>query len=88
MGEKEFWQSKTIMRGWQQSWMTNLEETGARLKEESSSVFKIWEWRRETPLNCWDTPGWKIRKVEPTMKEKNDLGEKHLTDDNSFLRQL
>ena len=28
------------MRGWQQSRMTNLEENGARLKEESSSVFQ------------------------------------------------
>src|SRR3954464_12388438 len=31
--------------------------------------------------------GMKIRKVEPTMKELKDLGERHLTDDNSFLRQ-
>src|SRR4051812_22069902 len=31
--------------------------------------------------------GIKIRKVEPTMKELKDLGERHLTDDNSFLHQ-
>ena len=29
----------------------------------------------------------KIGKVEPTMKELKDLGERHLTDDNSFLHQ-
>ena len=23
---------------------------------------------RNTTMNCWDTPGWKIRKVEPMMK--------------------
>ena len=28
-----------------------------------------------------------IRKVEPMMKKIKDLGERHLTDDNAFLRQ-
>ena len=32
---------KTITRGWQQARITNLEENGARLKEEFSSVFQI-----------------------------------------------
>ena len=31
--------------------------------------------------------GMKNRKVEPTMKNLKDLGERHLTGDNSFLRQ-
>ena len=31
--------------------------------------------------------GMKNRKVEPTMKNLKDLGERHFTDDNSFLRQ-
>ena len=32
---------KTIMRGWHQARTMNLEENGARLKRNSSSVFKI-----------------------------------------------
>ena len=48
-GWKRFSQSKTIMRGWQQASTMNLEENRARLKRNSSSVFKWWEWQRETP---------------------------------------
>ena len=87
-GWKEFSQSKTIMRGWHQARTMNLEENGARLKRNSSSVFQCWEWWRETPpwiveaLRNENWKGW-------TNDEKNlkDLGERHMTDDNSFLRQ-
>ena len=87
-GWKLFSQSKTIMRGWQQTRTMNLEENGARLKRNSSSVFKCWEWR-------WETPPWIVEALRNenwkgwTNDEKNlkDLGERHLTDDNSFLRQ-
>ena len=37
------------MRGWHQAGTTHLQENGARFKRKSSLVFKIREWRRETP---------------------------------------
>ena len=68
-GWKEFPQSKIIMRGWQQARITNLEENGARLREKNllrSSESENYD--ENTTMNCWDTPKWKIRNVEPTMK--------------------
>ena len=43
---------------------------------------------RNTTMNCWGTGIKKNIKVEPMMKNNlEDLGERHLTDDKSFLRQ-
>ena len=56
-GWKEFSQSKTIMRGWHQARTTNLEENGARFKRNSSSIFKCWEWR-------WETPPWIVEALQ------------------------
>ena len=76
MDEKNISQSKTLMRGWQQARIMNLEENGARLKRNSSSVFNIWEWWWETPSNCWDTTGWKVERLNRQWKEfESDLGE-------------
>ena len=88
MGEKKILTIETITRGWQQARITNLEENGARLREKSSSVFKCREWGSATQALIADAlrnenyKGW-------TNNEKNlkDLGERHLTDDKSFLRQ-
>ena len=69
MGEKEFWQLETIMRGWQQARMTNLEENGARLKEESSLVFQTEnddEKYREELGRCSETMN--TRNVESKLK--------------------
>ena len=88
-GWKEFSQSKTIMRGWQQASTMNLEENRARLKRNSSSVFKWWEWQRETPPRIIEAHRKNQKRRGWANYEKNlkDLGEKHLTNDNSFLRQ-
>ena len=88
-GWKRFSQSKTIMRGWQQASTMNLEENRARLKRNSSSVFKWWEWQRETPPRIIEAHRKNQKRRGWANYEKNlkDLGEKHLTDDNSFLRQ-
>ena len=88
-GWKRFSQSKTIMRGWQQASTMNLEENRARLKRNSSSVFKRWEWQRETPPRIIEAHRKNQKRRGWANYEKNlkDLGEKHLTDDNSFLRQ-
>ena len=88
-GWKRFSQSETIMRGWQQASTMNLEENRARLKINSSSVFKWWEWQRETPPRIIEAHRKNQKRRGWANYEKNlkDLGEKHLTDDNSFLRQ-
>ena len=43
MGEKKILTTETIMRGWHEARAMNLEENGARLKRNSSPVFKIQE---------------------------------------------
>ena len=79
---------KTITRGWQHARITNLEENGARLKRNSSSVFKRCEWHRETPPIIIEAHRKNQKRRGWANYEKNlkDLGERHLTDDNSFLR--
>ena len=97
MGWKDSW---IVVDGWKkiltiennyermhQARTMNLEENGARFKRNSSSVFKCWEWWWEPPWIVeilWNEnwKGW-------TNDEKNlkDLGERHMTDDNPFLRQ-
>ena len=57
-------------------------------RKNSPSIFKCREWR-------WETPPWIVEILRDdnwkgwTDDDKNltDLGERHLTDDNSFLRQ-
>ena len=54
-------------------------EERVRIKRNSSSVFKIQEWRRETPPNCWETPeGLKEEKVEPKPKRVWKILEKDI----------
>ena len=85
---KEFSQLKPIMRGWRQARPMNLEENGARFKRNSSSVFKIREWRRETPSRIVEAlRNEKLERLNQRWKKLKDLGERHMTDDNSFLRQ-
>ena len=80
---------------WKQLWEDGLELEPWILKrmeqdweKKSSSVFKYREWRLETPPRIVDAlrnekwKGWS--KDEKNLK---DHGEKHLTDDSSFLRQ-
>ena len=55
------------MRGWQQASTMNLEENRARLKRNSSSVFKG-ENDDDEPPKLLRHSGMKIRKVESTMK--------------------
>ena len=88
-GWKRFSQSKTIMRGWQQASTMNLEENRARLKRNSSSVFKWWEWQRETPPRIIEAHRKNQKRRGWANYEKNlkDLGETHLTKEKSFLRQ-
>ena len=70
MGEKNFSQSKTIMRGCHPARTMNLQENGPRFRRNPSSVFKNREWRRETPpwiveiLRNEEQKGW-------TSDEKN-----------------
>ena len=47
----------------------NLEENGARLKEESSLVFQTENDDEKYHHDLFRHSGMKIRKVEPTMKE-------------------
>ena len=88
-GWNEFSQSKTIKRGWQQASTMNLEENRARLKRNSSSVFKWWEWQRETSPRIIEAHRKNQKRRGWANYEKNlkDLGERHMTDDNSFLHQ-
>ena len=65
---KEFSQSKTIMRGWQQVRTMNLEENGARLREKSSSVFKSENDDKKHHHELLRYSGMTNRKVEPMMK--------------------
>ena len=68
-GWKELSQLKTIMRGWPRTRTTNLRENGQDLEENSSSMFKCREWRRETPSKLLRYSGrMKRGKVEPAMK--------------------
>ena len=77
------------MRGWHQARIMNLEENGARFggktllrssKSENDDEKHHHELFRHSKM--------KNGKVDPMMKIiLKDLGERHLTDENSFLRQ-
>ena len=90
MGEKDSQYRKQLWEDGNKLEWRILERNGARFKGNSSSVFKILEWRQET------LP-WIVEILQENQKrrgwandEKNltDLREIHMTDDNSFLRQL
>ena len=69
-GWKELSRTKTIMRGRHKASTMNLEDNGARLKRNSSTVFKIPRMTtRNTTMNCWDTLGWKLEKLNQRWKE-------------------
>ena len=42
---------------------------------------------RNTTINCWDTPGWKLERLNQWWKECEKSWRRHLTDDNSLSRQ-
>ena len=69
--------------------MTSLEETRTRLGEKkSSSVFQSKNDDEKHHHELFRHSEMKNGKVEPTMKRiLKDLGERHLTDDKSFLCQ-
>ena len=87
MGEKNSRKSKTIMRGWHQARTMNLQENGQDLRETLLQSSKSENDNEKPPwiveiLQDENWKGW-------TNDEKNlkDLGERHMTDDNPFLRQ-
>ena len=82
LNRKQLWEDGIKLAPW------ILKRMEPNMEENSSSVFKIWELRWETPpriveiLRDDEFKGW-------TNGDNNltDLGERNLTDDNSFLRQ-
>ena len=68
MGEKNSHNRKIIMRGWEQARITNLEENGARLKEESSSVIQTENADEKYHHDLLRHSGMKNGKVDPMMK--------------------
>ena len=68
MVEKNFHGWNNLI-GWYRASTANLRENGQDLEENSSSVFKCWEWRREiTPKLLRYSGRMKSEEVEPTMK--------------------
>ena len=80
--------SKTIMRGWQQVRTTHLQENGVRLKRNSSSIFKCWEWQWEHHHELSRHSRMTIRKIERTMKRIWKILEKDiwLMTNHSYVR--
>ena len=55
--EKNSHNPKTTMRGWQQSWITNLEENGLRYGGKFFFGLQVlWKTMRDTTMTYWGTP--------------------------------
>ena len=87
MVRKEISQSKQLW-GWHEARTMNLQENGPRFRGKKLFFgLQMLRMMMRTTMNCWDTPGWKLEKLNQQRKDLKDLGERHMTDEVSFLHQ-
>ena len=79
---------KTIMRGWHKLELWIFGRTGKDLRGTLLRSSKSENDDEKYHQNYWDTPEqWIIEMMNQRWKNLKDLGERHMTDDNPFLRQ-